>query len=392
MNTGFFPTEAISSPVIQRLGLRLDCGLSCKLDKGCRSPKMPVTGKGRLKILILAEAPGEQEDARNTQLIGPAGQVLRDSLAEFGIDLDRDCRKTNAVRCRPPGNRRPTGQEIATCVPHVWEEIKAHPPRLIIPLGQVAVESFLLGRTAKTPSSIGAWRGFCIPDQKAGCWVCPTFHPSYILRSQQGRAIRGKASREKSVEEFTFKTDLERALNHLRTPFPSIPLQEWTGDKVRVKKGTTIAFDYETTGLRPWEKGQRILSVGISDGKWAGAVPLTREFAREWKQVLVDPSIRKIAHNMKFEHQWSAHCLGVEVRGWVWDTMLAAHVIDNRPGITSLKTAAYLALGVDDWGGEVRSSLKDLGMAGVTPALLEYNMKDAYYTFLLYERQRGLIK
>jgi hypothetical protein len=47
---------------------------------------------------------------------------------------------------------------------------------------------------------------------------------------------------------------------------------------------------------------------------------------------------------------------------------------------------------VDDWGGEVRSSLKDLGMAGVTPALLEYNMKDAYYTFLLYERQRGLIK
>ena len=71
---------------------------------------MPVTGEGRLKILILAEAPGEQEDAQNTQLIGPAGQVLRKTLAGFGVDLDRDCRKTNAVRCRPPGNRRPTGR------------------------------------------------------------------------------------------------------------------------------------------------------------------------------------------------------------------------------------------------------------------------------------------
>ena len=79
--------------------------LECGLFKTCKSPKMPVTGEGRKKCLIIAEAPGEEEDFQNTQLVGRAGSLLRGRLEERGLDLDLDFWKTNALACRPPNNR-----------------------------------------------------------------------------------------------------------------------------------------------------------------------------------------------------------------------------------------------------------------------------------------------
>lgn len=369
----------------------------CGLHGSCYSPKMPVTGDGAERILVLAEAPGEREDERGIQLIGPAGQVLRKALATFGVDLDRDCRKTNAVRCRPPGNRRPTAQEIAACAPHVWEEIKARQPKVILLLGQVAVESFLQDRLKKV-GAVGDWRGLCIPDQKARAWVCPTFHPSYILRLQQGRAIRGKAQSGQSVEECTFLMDIERALNCLNEPFPTAPQPQFV-NFWSVNKDAELAIDYETTGLRPWARGHRIVSVGFSDGNWAAAVPMTADFARSWKRILQARVTGKVAHNMKFEHQWASRYLGVETVGWVWDTMLAAHLIDNRRHICGLKRQAYIHLGVDDWSGDVTAKFDEggdgfnaLSSSAPTPELLKYNALDAFYTHLLSQQQRRLFR
>jgi uracil-DNA glycosylase family 4 len=62
---------------------------------------MFATGKGEQGIFILAEAPGRTEDSLNVQLVGKAGKLLRGVLHDFNIDLDQDCRKMNAVNCRP---------------------------------------------------------------------------------------------------------------------------------------------------------------------------------------------------------------------------------------------------------------------------------------------------
>ena len=368
------------------------CGQSCTLNKGCHSPKMPVTGKGQMGILVIAEAPGEHEDARNVQLIGPAGQVLRTFLSEYGVDLDRDCRKTNAVRCRPPANRKPTNVEIEACQQHIWDEIKEHPPKVILLLGQVALDSFLLDRV-RDVGAIGRWRGFAIPDQKTRCYVVPTFHPSYILRSREAKTRRTATSTVLSAEERVFGLDIEKALSLVKRHFPVTPTpviaDEWT-----IKKGDTIAFDYETTGLRPYRKGHRIVSVGISNGEWCYAGEMTNDFARKWKFALQAEDIKKTAFNMKFEHQWGLWCLGVETRGWVWDPMIAAHIVDNRRGICSLEFQTYITLGVETWKTETAGTF-DENEDGFnqyknehpTPDLLRRNALDAYYTFLLFPKQ-----
>ncbi len=380
-----------------------DC-YRCKLRFSCHSPKMPVTGQGRMKILIVAEAPGQEEDKQNTQLIGPAGQLLRDILAEFGIDLDRDCRKTNAVRCRPPDNRRPANQEIIACQPHIWEEIKEHPPKLILLLGQVAVESFLSGRV-KSPGQIGRWRGFVIPDQKAQAWVAPTFHPAYILRSREGGAIRGRVQPILAIEERVFMDDMERALTHLKKPFPVAPTP-----KIRI--GTDLhkeiacddifhgvklmAVDFETTGLRPWErKEHRIISCGMCWGKEAISFPVNENTVGTLRSLLMANWIKRVAHNCKFEMQWAAQYLGVETRGWVWDTMLAAHILDNRRHICGLKHQVYLNFGVEDWSGKIDfegdgSNYNEYDKP--TDELLQYNALDAFWTFQLYKKQRALFQ
>ena len=84
---GFFSASKIQSR--QKTGYLPHCGL-CGLYRHCKSPKMPPTGKGRKKILVVAEAPGENADRLNTQLIGRAGKLLRRFLKSMNIDLDID--------------------------------------------------------------------------------------------------------------------------------------------------------------------------------------------------------------------------------------------------------------------------------------------------------------
>lgn len=391
MQQGFFNLGA-DFPITPRRG-KAQASCPCGLQVWCHSPKMPVTGQGRLKILVVAEAPGQEEDKQNTQLIGPAGQVLRDTLAEFGVDLDRDCRKTNAVRCKPPESRKPTGVEITACASHIWDEIKSHPPTLILLLGQVAVESFLSGRI-KSPGQIGRWRGFVIPDQKAGCWVAPMFHPSYILRSREGRAIRGKAEAG-SVEELFFIQDIENAFKTLRTPIPHITpaVEVLTSFKAIQARLTSlkspVAIDYETTGLKPYGNGHRIVSCGVCGEEGAFAFPMAGVEA-EWKKVLADPVIKKVFWNMKFECQWASQCLGAETRGCLWDGMLASHLLDNRRGICGLKHQAYLSFGIESWSGDF--DFENVPIREPTEELLKYNGTDAFFTFALYKKQRKLFR
>jgi len=264
---------------------------------------MPVTGKGRMKILVIAEAPGQQEDEQNTQLIGAAGRVLREALAKVGVDLDKDCRKTNAIRCRPPKNRKPTRVEIKACNPHIWEEVERFQPKLILLLGQTALDSFLLDRFEKSPGSISRWRGFAIPDRKTNAWVMATWHPSYILRTQN--MYHGN-----SEEAKFFLKDIEKGLEHRKQAFPFLPepkiqiggiFPSWIG------RSKVLAFDYETNGLRPWKvPGARIVSFSCCHKQNVFATSTTRASClsqRKWKSVLANPAIKKLAHNMKFEHE-----------------------------------------------------------------------------------------
>lgn len=355
---------------------RLDCD-SCGLYKDCSSPKMFPTGEGRKGILIIAEAPGRTEDELGVQFVGKAGQLLRSILRDHDIDLDQDCRKDNAIRCRPEGNRTPTSKEIASCRSPVWEDIRSFQPKLILLLGNVAVESFLGHRWKKDLSGINKWRGFVIPDRQSRCWVAPTFHPSFLLRSEGNPAV-----------ETVFRQDIQTALEYLDRPFPEMDNED---ERIEIiqdskqatqelkqlfrragqQKDTLVSFDYETTGLKPYNKGHRIVCCGVAYNSLSNPLVYDKSFVFEmvddpdlrlwWRRILTSQKIRKTSHNMKFETTWTYVILGHEVNGWEWCSMQAAHVLDNRSDITGLKFQAYVNFGVVDYASDMAPFLKSDG-------------------------------
>ena len=398
---GFFSDEelaAVSPP---------GCGNSCQLYESCRSPRMPLTGKGKKGILIVAEAPGEEEDARNVQLVGKAGQRLRKELQTFDIDLDVDCWKTNAVTCRPPDNRTPTVTEIAACRPNVVNAITTLKPRLILLLGKTAMDS-VIGHSNPTMASgknrgFTLLRGLVIPDQVLGCWVSSTYHPSYILRTEYDPSSAR-----------VWHNDITRALNQLEQPFPKLACESCIHisqkpetvecllrNKVLSEK-PWLTFDYETTGKKPFAKGHDVVSIGIAFNGHAASFPLDRTPAwnkvRElWKMVLKDGDVHKVAHNTAFDRLWSERIFNVDPTGWIGDTCLLAHLEDCRRHYTSLDVLSYVKLGAPSYKDELKAykaaseaDEKQFGANAINrmklapmEAKLKYNGRDALYTWLI---------
>ena len=308
---------------------------TCGLYSGCKTPQMMPHGEGRLKIAVVAEAPGAQEDLQGVQLIGDAGQLLRSELSRFSIDLDKDCIKSNSCRCRPPSNRKPTNLEIECCKRDVWSQIKEFQPKAIWLMGGASIKSFFWDFESGEPS-INRWRGWAIPNHEFQAYIFPMYHPSYVLRNPKDQGLK-----------LVFHQDIANAIKNLNRPFPK--QQKPTVNKLTNKSdietilrqanedNRPFTFDYETTGLKPYRDGHSIVYAGFSrDGKEAWAFPFEGN-EKYWKQILLNSEIPKVAHHMKFEELWSREILNVEVRNWIHCTMLCAHVLDDRSEITSLK-------------------------------------------------------
>lgn len=397
MPEGFFSDMEIGEAIAPATPRLRACG-ACKLNKGCLSPAMPATGGGELGILVVEEAPGEKEDRLNTQLVGKAGQFLRRLLKEQDIDLDQDCRKINAVNCRPKSNRPPTDKEIACCRPMLREEVKKHPPHLVLLLGSCALHAWWGDRTSNI-GSIGRWCGFVTTDMEYGCWVAALHHPSFLMRPTTD-----------TVATIIFQRQLENALLCLDKPRPKsrkdYQMVRLLNDKQartllhKLVTGPqrTVAFDYETTGLKPHREGHRVVSCAIATSRTkAFAFLISPELQKPMRAFLTAKHVRKIAANFKFEEAWSRVFFHTRVRGWCWDTMICAHALDNRPDITSVKFQAWARYGVVDYEEQVKGFLRGAKKGGnefnridkVPPdTLLYYNGLDALYEYWLAKDQQ----
>lgn len=157
-----------------------DC-TRCRLHEGRRQI---VFGDGNPEadLMFVGEGPGEQEDLRGIPFCGKAGDLLT-AMIERGLEIPRaDVYICNVVKCRPPGNRTPLADEVATCRTFLDGQIDAIRPRVIVALGKPAA-SLLLGRDVPITKVRGTWHEY------RGVPVMPTFHPAYLLRSytQQNR-------------------------------------------------------------------------------------------------------------------------------------------------------------------------------------------------------------
>ena len=400
---GFFynKSKTISSIKI------LNCE-TCGLYKNCISPRMEPSGKGEKGILVIAESPGKTEDEQGTQLVGQTGQVLRQTLRLAGIDLDKDCRKVNALRCRPPENRKPKPMELNCCRQYLWKEIKKFKPKLIIVLGSEAAKSFLGHRWKKDFPRISALRGWPVPDRDSGCWVYYTFHPSFVLRSEGLPTVKK-----------TFQTDIGKAIKLLEKDCPTFKDEKDMIDIVKTKEDIRqwlllimdkppelLSIDYETSGLKPYRKGHFIHTCALSFwNESLGfdqtiAFPMLPEIIPDFKaRILNNPEISKVAHFVPHEEAWGRMILKTRTRKWIWDTCLAAHVLDSRRGTAGLKFQTYVNFGLPDYSSHIESFLESMedkdgnsfNRVDKVPLnnLLFYNGIDALNTSRLVEIQQN---
>jgi hypothetical protein len=312
--------------------------------------------------------------------------------------LFEDCISVNAVNCRPPKNRAPKSMEIDCCreviLRHAYRTFKPH---VIVPLGTVAMQSFLSPRWPSDLGGIAKWNGFVIPDRDYKAWVVPAHHPSFIshIDSREANTVW-----EQDLGVISDLIDIEVP----RYFEPKIHYLDDLAELETLQNSAEIAFDYETTGLKAQSKGQRIVcaSVAANDRDvYVFMMPETKAGRKPFVDLLTNRSIGKMAHNMKFEHSWTHHRLGVEVQNWQWDSMIAAHMLDNRAGVTGLKFQTYANFGIADYSSEITPYFKKRaedgsGLNGIyelleepggKEKLLKYCALDSHYEYQLAKSQ-----
>lgn len=351
---GFFSQSEMT--VKSKLSFSPKCG-ACGLSKGCLSPKMKYSGKGEKKILIIGEAPGAYEDEKGIQFIGKAGQKLKEELKRLGINMRRDCWITNAIRCRPPKNETPDTTKIDACRTLLFKEIEELQPVNILLFGATAAQA-VLGYVWKEDSkfTMSKWTGWNIPSQKPNCWISVNYQPSYLNRKNS------------DLSELLFRENLKSALKNREYPWGGVP--DYSKEIEIVYKSNMIcsllksiqngiiAFDYETNCIKPETLGAQIHSCAISNGKRTFAFPWSDSIIESFLEVMKNPNVKKIAGNIKFEERWTWGLYKTRVKGWLWDTILAAHVLNNATGITSVKFQSFVRLGLPPYNEHLEAYLE----------------------------------
>jgi uracil-DNA glycosylase len=139
-------------------------------------------GNPDAELMFVGEAPGADEDLEGEPFVGRAGELLTRIIQTMGFSRG-EVYIANVLKCRPDmppgssGNRPPTADEMATCLPYLREQIALIQPKIMVALGGVAMRG-LLGANQPMRALRGRWHQF------AGIPVMPTFHPSYLLRNQ----------------------------------------------------------------------------------------------------------------------------------------------------------------------------------------------------------------
>lgn len=163
------PAEALRMQEANLQGCR-----RCKLCEG-RATIVFGAGSPQAEFVVIGEGPGADEDAQGKPFVGRAGQLLTRMLEAVNLTRD-EVYITNAVKCRPPGNRNPEPDELAACAPFLAAQLAVLQPKIVLALGSVATQSLLATR-----EPIGKLRGRLHPYGAAV--LIPTFHPAFLLRN-----------------------------------------------------------------------------------------------------------------------------------------------------------------------------------------------------------------
>jgi uracil-DNA glycosylase family 4 len=154
---------------------------ACTRCKLAPSRKQIVFGVGNpdADLVFVGEAPGADEDEQGEPFVGAAGQLLTRMIAAMGFDRGH-VYICNVIKCRPPRNRNPEPDEVASCEPFLKKQLGAIRPRLIVALGKFAAQALCRENTpiSRLRGNFHSYEG--IP-------VMPTYHPAFLLRTPEAK-------------------------------------------------------------------------------------------------------------------------------------------------------------------------------------------------------------
>jgi uracil-DNA glycosylase family 4 len=347
-------------------------------------------GKGdpKSRIMIVGEAPGSQEERSGKVFSGPAGQLLDKCLQRADLNPS-ELYITNAVKCRPPENRKPERWEAKTCAEeYLVREIEEIKPTHILLLGNEALTA------VARKSGITKHRGVRleIKGHPKNRTIMAAFHPAYALRNpgvhptlqedirRFARAIKGE------FQVVPVRTKLVRTVKGLRYVIQALQ---------KLPAGTVVSYDVENR-YRPWDPNWSIQCLGVSwNGSEAYVIPLYHPespFRKQWLSVLHHLRSALTRHDLKFIGQNAKHD-NVQLAGakvfveHKFDTMLAAHLLDeNRPKNLGFLTQTYL--GADEYKGNVDLKPEKI-LHEPLRKLTAYNGNDVGYNWQLYQKLRA---
>ncbi|MFQ6673161.1 MAG: uracil-DNA glycosylase family protein [Fidelibacterota bacterium] len=147
----------------------------CPLSQS-RHRAVPGEGDPEAEVVFVGQGPGENEDSWGRPFVGRAGDLLNKFFEEVGLRRNRVW-ITNVTRCLPPNGRLPLVPEIRTCAPYLLEEINVIRPKIVSPLGNIALHLFM-GSSAKIQEVCGT------PIAQQRYFLFPMMHPAAVLRRQ----------------------------------------------------------------------------------------------------------------------------------------------------------------------------------------------------------------
>ena len=151
----------------------------CKLQYS-RKKAVPGTGSPQAEIFFIGEGPGFHENQQGLPFVGAAGKFLDELLGEANLNRE-DVFITNVVKCRPPGNREPTNEELEACKPYLDRQIAAINPAVIVTLGRISMGYFINNGKISSIHGKSFWSG--------GRLIVPMYHPAAALHQPSLRDV-----------------------------------------------------------------------------------------------------------------------------------------------------------------------------------------------------------
>lgn len=373
----------------------------CGAKEICENPELgSYIGHGRKKILIIDEFVSKKEDV-NGEIWADSENVdyFNNLMISFGINVYQDCWITKAIKCNTSG--KINENHVKYCRKKLLQEIEDLKPDKIITLGYYSLKCLIghkiKGRVSLTSDNLESWTNYIIPDQDLGCFIIPLNNLYHLDRND----TKYKRNSSQVLFEKQLKKGLDYNLSFYRhnylseCSYFSTSEEAITFMKRVLNNSNKISIDFETSGLKPHEKGHKIYCIGISDGLLSYGFPIFKDpdFLQVLKDLLINRKIKKISHNMKFEMNWAEEILGYRIARLKYDTMIYSHILDNRKKTKGLKFQIYVNLGIIGYDNEADSYLKPSGNKGGNnfnilykaniKEICEYCAMDAHLTYHL---------